>query len=457
MNGAASVANRALYSGTINDADFYLTAASKSLYNNKSIATNIEEAGGKTGALESFASGALFSLGNDAIKIGINKAMAQPKSLESGSTSQMVENQTVSESIEDMKSDLETHQQASVTVDDSIGKEPLHQISDIISEEESASEPDKINVADNSFDNAVANVNPASTGTLKKLENLFESDNSIKKTLGSLKPDEQLQSNAADGLINYSDEASKKIESIRGTLLQICNDFKLPYAYYINEKFDGYQDDLLLSTDSYGHMLEFYKNDVTDMSPKLINSVNTEFMGYSAFVNDLKAMKSAKSINEILHVIHSYITNNENIYHAVPDVLTKTLANGSSVSLRGVKEPLGESIVKAIDSNLDIGDTDILTIKDVNCEGTYHYYMMVRDVGHALTLELTPTNKGYQLNYFIPKICNYDMINKLPGVSKVKIGDMYAVGEIPNSINNNEVPNAINEFIKKVPTDNDMP
>jgi hypothetical protein len=242
-------------------------------------------------------------------------------------------------------------------------------------------------------------------------------------------------------------------------LLQMCNDFNLPYTDFINQKFDNYQDDLLFATDSYGHMLEFYKNDITNMSSRLINSINCEFKGYAASVNP-DVMQNAKSINEILHVIHSYITNNENIYHAVPTVSTKTLANGSSVSLRGEKEPIGEAIVNAIDPNLDIGDMDVLAVKEAkakeNYPDTYRFYIMVRDVGHALMLELVPINDNYQIDYYIPKICNYDMINKLPGVNKVKTGDNYAVGEIPNFIYKNKVPYVINEFIKMVPTDEDM-
>jgi hypothetical protein len=291
---------------------------------------------------------------------------------------------------------------------------------------------------------------------LKKLEDLFKCDNLIKRLLISLQPDSKLQSNAADGLMDYSDKASKMLESIRQMFLQMCVNFNLPYADFINQKFDNYQDDLLFATDSYGHMLEFYKNDITNMSSRLINSINNEFKGYLAYVNDLKVMKSAKSINEILHVIHSYITNNENIYHAVPTVSTKTLANGSSVSLRGEKEPIGEAIVNAIDPNLDIGDMDVLAVKEANYSNTCRFYIMVRDAGHALMLELVPINDNYQIDYYIPKICNYDMINKLPGVTKVKTGDNYAVGEIPNFIYKNKVPYVINEFIKMVPTDADM-
>lgn len=45
--------------------------------------------------------------------------------------------------------------------------------------------------------------------------------------------------------------------------------------------------------------------------------------------------------------------------------------------------------------------------------------MMVRDKGHVLSIEITYEDKDVVVEYFIPKLCNIDMVNVLPGVIKV--------------------------------------
>lgn len=39
--------------------------------------------------------------------------------------------------------------------------------------------------------------------------------------------------------------------------------------------------------------------------------------------------------------------------------------------------------------------------------------MMVRDRGHALSIEITLNGQNARLEYFIPKVCNVDMVNNL--------------------------------------------
>ena len=80
--------------------------------------------------------------------------------------------------------------------------------------------------------------------------------------------------------------------------------------------------------------------------------------------------------------------------------------------------------------------------------------MMVRDRGHALTIEITINNQMARLEYFILKLCNLDMINNLPGINKVNENSVWATGtfEIPII----DLPNELFTFISKVPMDDDM-
>lgn len=80
--------------------------------------------------------------------------------------------------------------------------------------------------------------------------------------------------------------------------------------------------------------------------------------------------------------------------------------------------------------------------------------MMVRDVGHALTIEVTINNNIARMEYFIPKLCNINMINALPGVNKVNENSIGATGVIETDISN--LSGTLFYFISKVPTDLDM-
>ena len=80
--------------------------------------------------------------------------------------------------------------------------------------------------------------------------------------------------------------------------------------------------------------------------------------------------------------------------------------------------------------------------------------IMVRDRGHALTIEVTLNNNIARIEYFIPKLCNIEMINNLPGVNKVNKNSIGATGVIETPINT--LPGVLFDFISKVPTDYDM-
>ena len=80
--------------------------------------------------------------------------------------------------------------------------------------------------------------------------------------------------------------------------------------------------------------------------------------------------------------------------------------------------------------------------------------IMIRDIGHALTFEITVNEKVCEINYFIPKICNAHMFNLLPGVNRVNENSLGAIGKFNVSVD--ELPNTLYNFIKKVPKDDDL-
>ena len=71
---------------------------------------------------------------------------------------------------------------------------------------------------------------------------------------------------------------------------------------------------------------------------------------------------------------------------------------------------------------MDCGITDIVSLKN-------KVLMMIRDRGHALTIDMDTTNpKEVEVKYFVPKLCNEEMIRKLPGINESSITKSGASG-----------------------------
>ena len=119
------------------------------------------------------------------------------------------------------------------------------------------------------------------------------------------------------------------------------------------------------------------------------------------------------------------------------------------IVLRGVKVPIFEQLLIDFPDDLEVGYTDIVAVSERKL------IMMVRDRGHALTIEITLQMNTARMEYFIPKICNIDMVNDLPGINKINQDSIAATGIIEIPIN--ELSNTIFNFISKVPTDKDNP
>ena len=101
--------------------------------------------------------------------------------------------------------------------------------------------------------------------------------------------------------------------------------------------------------------------------------------------------------------------------------------------------------------NLNVGDTDMVAVDNNKL------IMMIRDLGHALTIEITINSDIARVEYFIPKICNANKVNKLPGVEKVSEDSSApdsttGITEFPIS----DLPQQLFDFLVKVPTDEDI-
>lgn len=281
------------------------------------------------------------------------------------------------------------------------------------------------------------------------LQHFFDIDNKIKKGMYYNVPPANNGYLDNDTMCRYTDNLQ---EFLKYTFSELKNSSIYIFGEnsFIMDKIEELESDCYDNFYSCGFdvvkLREFYKKYVSNMEETFIDSVKKTCCGYTGF-NDVPVDK-VSSINEMLHLIHSIVVNNENVLQAIPVVDQKTNINGETITLRGVDTEVVHQIFNDFPENLDVGQTDIVSLNENKI------LMMVRDRGHALTTEINLNGDEARIEYFIPKLCNVDMINDLPGVNRVTKDSIGATGVIVT--NSNYLSDTVIDFISKVPTDEDI-
>jgi len=188
----------------------------------------------------------------------------------------------------------------------------------------------------------------------------------------------------------------------------------------------------------------------SNMSKNLIEDVKEKFVGYTGYGEEELStlINEAGTINELLHICHSYIMNNERILGSITKLGEKKNDLGYPINLYGEKSEIAEVLFEKFPLDLAVGWTDIVSIQN-------QIIMMVRDRGHALTIDIDTSQDKPFVKYFIPKICNEDMVKLLPGVDKNNLSGNGASGSFESE--KQDFLEKLYGFIEKVPTDNDRP
>ncbi len=284
---------------------------------------------------------------------------------------------------------------------------------------------------------------------LIELQHFFESDNRIKKEMYSIAPVDNSYLDE-ESIIKYTDNLNDSLIYIFSELKCIVKDLFGIDSFFLKKicameevtrnKFYACGSDMT-------KLKTFYTKYISNMDPDFVNSVKSECVGYYVF-RDTSIIEKAFSINELLHFIHSYVLNNDQMLQSIPSIKEKNSINNEPISLRGVPSQVFEQLYNNIPADLDIGITDMVVVNQNKL------IMMVRDRGHALSIEVTLKNDIARFEYFIPKIINRDMVNSLPGINLVNENSVGATGvfEVPQA----EMSSALYDFISKVPTDLDL-
>ena len=287
---------------------------------------------------------------------------------------------------------------------------------------------------------------------LEAMKEFFERDMKIKETLMSLAPTEADDYDELSRM-KYVDKLEKGLDSLEYDTLASIKKFGFGEELNntIREYFANKKKSMAVGKYEAGICQKIYNSEFASMSENFIEEVKEGFVGYAFFSNPSKLpgfVKKAKTVNELLHSIHSSIVNNDEILESMPQMGTKRNTIEEPITLYGEENEVAEKIFKEFPLEMDCGITDIVSLKN-------KVLMMIRDRGHALTIDMDTTNpKEVEVKYFVPKLCNEEMIRKLPGINESSITKSGASGFFVSD--KDKITKDLFDFIEKVPTDGDM-
>lgn len=254
----------------------------------------------------------------------------------------------------------------------------------------------------------------------------------------------ELSKHDEEVLAKYSENLYKAINAIEFCINNIVSLYFKSELEWCNNYFDLLRNKLINIGYDYEKLSKFYEIYFYKMSKELIETVGSNCRGYDVFSG--VPFNNATSINELLHIIHQTIVNNRNNFKELPIIASKKNMFDEDIFLYGYNNALAYDIYENFSENFDCGTTDIVSLD-------HRILMMVRERGHALSIEIKEVSGKYYVDYFIPKICNIDMVNALKGITKVNSSSKYARGKFDST--REELPTQIINFISMVPTDSD--
>lgn len=278
---------------------------------------------------------------------------------------------------------------------------------------------------------------------IEKYEKFFDCNLKIKKLLREC---------AFDPRCSYSEETAFEFSK---TLENKIEEIEYYMDYITTLFYNGRNDDLKNLINNCKQKLadcgsdwvkikRFIEKYITDMRPELIELVGRNSYGYGGMG---VSVRRAQTLNEALHIIHSSVVNCNRQYGNIPVLENKNNFEGYDIKLYGRENPIAKEIFDSIPFELSLGQTDILSLNN-------KILLMVRDRGHSLSIEVTVEGNKCFIQYYIPKICNVDMVNSLKGVDKVDKSSKFTTGRF--EVDTIDIGASITDFISKVPMDTNM-
>lgn len=275
----------------------------------------------------------------------------------------------------------------------------------------------------------------------KKIELFYKYNVAIKKLIFSLRPFEY---NDEEFYQNYKVKTIEKIDELKeyfDNLLEVLN-FHLEEKEYVDNVFDKCQNELRKTRLDINDLDNFYHKYIYGIDKNLTKDVRHQT--YAIGGSSALLIPRAKTINELLFIIHCSVNNDLNLYQGVPLIEEK-----ENISLRGEMTELSNNIYNSLSTEITPGFIEIISLKNVN-----KVLILISKRGHATTIEITQNEDIIDINYFIPRIYHLEMVNKLIGVTPVTEKDYYATGML--RCTTNEVCDKLQELIEGIPMDKHM-
>ena len=215
-------------------------------------------------------------------------------------------------------------------------------------------------------------------------------------------------------------------------------------------------------------LAEIYQKKFSQMNPELSSEISGKIKGYYLYKDqDLSdILNKTQSFAELLHLAHSYILSDENLFSQLPLIDSiKEINNNESYKYDAYGEK-NENATKIFDYLKEQLQANNLSEEKIEIPSLIQLFsvdksiqIMVRDFGHALTINIDTSkpNSAY-ITYTVPKIWDGIKANQLPGVEKIKpateggfLIDTGVKGKFESSYQ--DLAKNIFDFILKVPTD----
>lgn len=284
----------------------------------------------------------------------------------------------------------------------------------------------------------------------ENLDKFFKIDLKIKDLILKNRPNEKTYDTS--GAIKYVDNLIKELDTIKDYFFWVIDTYNMsPYLKdVINNSLNEYNEKLLNSNYDYDRLIRIYQECILKMTSGLDKELQKNLFGYNINRKEVESFEKCKTINDYLHAFHFYIVNNEKIFHSMPVIDRKINKDDEPIILFGKENDLSRDLFNKYPVELGTGEVDILSFDD-------HLLMMIRDVGHALSIDSTIENDNIRVSYFIPKSCNIEKVNKLKGVTKLDplTSDMFSPTNGEFVCKKEDFTSEMIDFISNVPTDID--
>lgn len=244
-------------------------------------------------------------------------------------------------------------------------------------------------------------------------------------------------------IIKYCDNFYKQFLTLKNLILDMGKLYFKKDFEYLNIYLKKLETVLINLGTNIDKINAFYKIYLSEMSDDFVKKVGENCKGY--YICPQIDVKDAKTINEIIHYMHSYVINSDTILQNIPVVVGQEVEYEKKYYLRGCDTKMGRTLYNNTPEFLKNTIFDIVSYDENNC------LLMARNIGHALTVEIKKESDKYFVKYFIPKIYDVGMVNNLDGINSIKEGSLYARGAF--YIEQGNFPKKLYQFMEKVPTD----